>query len=355
VIAAGQGTHQPDRSWSAAQVSAVAARCDGGGVPHANHTHHAPLSGDAAHHADVAGAGHVGGGSAASAAPDAGAASNSEFSLAVWDDTTASWPRRPSEVGEDAPSVARVYNTYLGGMANFDSDRDFARRVAAVIPEVKTLAHAHCRALARGVLVGMEHGARQIVDIGAGIATVWSTHHIARAHDPTCRVLYVDNELVAVESIRAGIANDDRLGVLRADVREPDAILRSWEASQVIDFARPVILVMGLLWHFVPDSDDPAGLLARYRTALAPGSVLVLTHDTAQGREQDMALLAQLYAQTNRPLVLRGREEIADLLRGWDILDPGIVYMPLWRPNTDDPDLGLAAERSCVYMAVART
>jgi SAM-dependent methyltransferase len=270
------------------------------------------------------------------------------------DDTDHQWGRQPSEVDMDKPSVSRVYDWYRGGAANFAPDRAFGRRVQAILPELRDLALCNSRFLARAVRFCARQGVRQFLDIGSGIPEVAGTHHAAHAVDPSCRVVYVDNEAVAVEVTRRNVADDDRLGVVRDDLRDPRAVLNDPVTAGLIDLSEPVGLVMGLVMHFIPDRDDPAGLLARYRESVAPGSYLVLSHDTADGRETDMARVAKLYEETNRPLVLRDHATLAALLNGFQLVDPGIVHMPLWRPDSDEPVFD-HPERTCIYAAVAQT
>jgi SAM-dependent methyltransferase len=270
------------------------------------------------------------------------------------DDTDRRWGRQPSEVDMDKPSVGRVYDWYRGGAANLAPDRAFGRRVQAFLPELRELALCNSRFLARGIRFCAAQGIRQFLDIGSGIPDAWGTHHVARTVDPNCRVVYVDNEAVAVEVTAGVVAGDDRLGVVRADLRDPHAVLHNPITAGLIDLSEPVGLVMGLLVHFIPDHDDPAGLLARYRESVAPGSYLVLSHDTADGREEDMAGVSKLYEETNRPLILRDHARLTALLDGFQLVAPGIVHMPLWRPDPDDPVFD-RPERSCIYAAVVRT
>jgi SAM-dependent methyltransferase len=277
-----------------------------------------------------------------------------EFDLISADDTDRPWGRQPSEIAADKPSVSRVYDWYRGGAANFGPDRVFGRRVQAILPELRDIAMCNSRFLSRAVRFCATQGIRQFLDIGSGIPDVWSTHRAAHAVDPRCRVVYVDNEAVAVEVTRRMVADDDRLGVVRADLRDPHAVLHDPVTARLIDLSEPVGLVMGLVVHFIPDHDDPAGLLARYRESVAPGSYLVLSHDTADGREEDMAQVAKLYEETNRPLILRDHATLGALLDGFQLLDPGIVHMPLWRPESDEPVVD-HPERTCIYAAVART
>jgi hypothetical protein len=123
--------------------------------------------------------------------------------------------------------------------------------------------------------------------------------------------------------------------------------------TELIDHSQPVAVVMGLLLHFIPDEENPAALLARYRQALSPGSYLILSHDTSDGREDDMRRFADLYANANRLLVVRGHTELSRLLTGFTLIEPGIVHMPLWRPESDVP-AHPHPTRTCVYAAVAQ-
>lgn len=270
------------------------------------------------------------------------------------DDTDEPWCYRPSEVDMDEPSVARVYDAYLGGAANTGADRIFAGRIEAILPDVRRLAIANRRFLARGVRYALSQGIDQVIDIGAGVPSIWQTHHVARALVPAARVVYVDHEAVAYEALRAATASDPHLGAVRADLRDAEAVLYDPVTTDLIGYSQPVVVVMGLLLHFIPDEDDPAALLGRYRQAVAPGSYFVISHDTADGRESAMAEIAALYADMGRPLVLRTWAELAGLLDGFELVDPGVVHMPLWRPDGDDPVFD-QPEQSCVYAVVAKT
>jgi SAM-dependent methyltransferase len=270
------------------------------------------------------------------------------------DDTAEPWCHRPSEVNMDEPSVARVYDAYLGGAANNRADRNFADRIREILPNVHELAIANRRFLLRGIEYALRQGVDQFIDIGAGVPSMWLTHHIVHHRNPAGRVVYVDHEAVAYQALLDVTSGDDRLGVVRADLRDIEAVLHDPVTTSLIDYTRPVVLVMGLLLHFIPDADNPAGLLTRYRQAVAPGSYLVLSHDTADGREEDMARLAELYAEIGRPLVLRTHSQLARLLEGFELIEPGIVHMPLWHPSTEDPVIEPPAS-SCVYAMVAKT
>jgi SAM-dependent methyltransferase len=269
------------------------------------------------------------------------------------DDTQEPWGRRPNEVDMDEPSVSRVYDAYLEGGANYRADRTFADRIREAVPDVGELAVANRRFLARGVEYAVRQGVDQIIDIGAGVPSIWQTHHVARALNPDTRVVYIDHEAVAYQALKTVADEDPGLSAVRADLRDVQAVLHDPATTELIDYSRPVVLVMGLLLHFVSDSDDPAGMLRRYREAVAPGSYLVISHDTGDGRETAMKQLAALYTEMGRPVVLRNHTEMAALVDGFDLVEPGIVHMPLWRPSDDDPVFE-EPEQSCVYALVAR-
>lgn len=269
--------------------------------------------------------------------------------------------RRPREDDVNKPSVSRVYNSYLGDSQNFAADREFANRARDLIPDVHELALDNRAFLVRAVRYLANEGIDQFIDIGAGLPHQSSTHVVARAVNPTCRVLYIDNEAVTVEGLREAVADQAGLAAAQMDFRDLvtaypnlETLARDAFDNSVIDPQRPVALIMGLLLHFVRDEDDPAATLADYREAIAPSSYVVVSHDTADGRELEMRQFAALYAETNRQLILRDYTELTRLFRDYVWIEPGITRMTLWRP---DPDTRKPAqpEESPVYVGVART
>jgi hypothetical protein len=271
--------------------------------------------------------------------------------------------RRPREDDVEKPSVSRVYNSYLGEAQNFAADREFAKRARALIPDIHDLAMDNIAFLIRAIRFLAELGIDQFVDIGAGLPHKSSTHLVARAVNPHCRVLYVDNEIVTAEAMRASVADQAGLAAAQLDFRDLPAVYpglmdddqaRDAFGNPVIDPGRPVGLVMGLLLHFVPDEESPAATLAEYCEVIAPSSYVVVSHDTADGRETEAHQFAELYAETNRQLILRDHIELARLFRGYEWIEPGITRMTLWHPDSDTrrhPH----PENTPVYVGVART
>jgi SAM-dependent methyltransferase len=242
----------------------------------------------------------------------------------------------PSDVDTSVPSAARIYDALLGGEHNFAVDREFAQQAKRVFPGVAESCRANRSFLARLVRYLVEHGVRQFLDIGSGIPTSGSVHEVAQRIDPRCRVVYVDNEPVAVTHSEMLLRANANATIVRADMRDPDTILRSTVVREMVDFDQPIAVFMLALLHFVPDQDDPAGLVARYRDALPPGGYLAISHATAESRPEEMRALVRLYASSSNPAVARPNQWITDLFGEFALTPPGTVYTPQWRPGPDD-------------------
>lgn len=240
----------------------------------------------------------------------------------------------PTDVDLRIPSAARAYDALLGGAHNFEADRAFARKAELVFPGVAAACQANRAFLRRVVQYLVRNGIRQFLDIGSGIPTVGNVHEITEAADPSCRVVYVDNEAVAVAHSELMLQHNDNATIIRADIRTPESILDAPETRRLLDFDQPVAVLMLALLHFLPDSDDPAGLIAHYRDALAPGSYLAISHGTADSRPEDMHALEKLYATSSNPAVARTTQWITALFDGLELVDPGTTYVPEWRPDT---------------------
>jgi hypothetical protein len=245
--------------------------------------------------------------------------------------------RRPSwissEVDLTRPSAARVYDYYLGGSHNLEVDRRMAREAISLWPELPKIMQSNRAFLRRAVRFAAAQGITQFLDIGSGIPTVGNVHEVARQANPGARVVYVDNDPVAVSHSRAILAGDDRTAVVRADLRQPDGLLADPSMAGTIDLARPVAVLMVAVLHFVSDEDDPFGAVARLRDQLAPGSFLVLSHASTEGRPEAAGSHRELYRRTATPMSMRSFAEIVRFLDGLELVDPGLVWLPLWRPD----------------------
>ncbi|MET1073982.1 MAG: SAM-dependent methyltransferase [Umezawaea sp.] len=246
----------------------------------------------------------------------------------------------PSSVDLNRPSVARMYDYFLGGSHNFAVDRDAAKVIEKIYPGMAGAARANRSFLRRAVRYLCAQGVDQFLDLGSGIPTVGNVHEIAQAIIPAARVAYVDVEPVAVAHSIALLAKNQRAIAVQADLRDTDAVLNSPAVNDLLDFSRPVGVLLAAALHFVPDTDDPHAAVARYRDALAPGSHLAISHGSLEGIPQDSVTSGErvqaVYQRTDAQLVLRTRGDIARFFDGFDLVDPGVVLLPEWRPDSDD-------------------
>jgi hypothetical protein len=258
----------------------------------------------------------------------------------------------PAELDLDRPNAARMYDYYLGGSHNFAVDRELAAKVLEAWPDMPRAAQANRAFLRRAVRFLAAEGIRQFLDIGSGIPTVGNVHEVAQAAAADARVVYVDTDPVAVAHSRAILAGDEQTAVVEADGRDPAALLANPAVTAVLDPAKPVGLLMVALLHFVPDEQDPRGILAGYAAALAPGSWVAVSHgstDSAPG----VAQMEELYQRTATPVRFRSRDELAELLGDVELVEPGVEFLPAWRPDHPD-DVGADATWASGYAAVGR-
>ncbi|MEU0912808.1 SAM-dependent methyltransferase [Streptomyces althioticus] len=247
----------------------------------------------------------------------------------------------PRSIDITVPSVSRMYDYYLGGSHNFEVDREAARKAMEFMPGLPKVMQANRAFMRRAVRYAVSEGVTQFLDIGSGIPTFGNVHEVARAADPEARVMYVDHDPVAVAHSKVVLEGDDRADILAADLRKPQEILGSDEVGRLIDLNRPVALLLVAILHFVEEADDPYGAVAELREALAPGSMLVLTHATYEGiplPPERAEGAVDVYRDMRNPLIMRTRDEIARFFEGYDMVEPGLVPMPRWRPDTAPED-----------------
>ena len=247
----------------------------------------------------------------------------------------------PRSIDISVPSVSRMYDYYLGGSHNFEVDREAARRAMEFMPGLPKVMQANRAFMRRAVRYAADQGVSQFLDVGSGIPTFGNVHEVAQAARPGARVVYVDNDPVAVAHSQAVLEGNDDAGVVAADLRKPQEILRSPEVERLIDLNQPVALLLVAILHFVDDDDDPHGAVAELREALAPGSLLVLTHASYEGiplPPERAGGAVDVYEDIRNPLIMRSRDEIARFFEGYDMVEPGLVAMPHWRPDTTPED-----------------
>ena len=253
----------------------------------------------------------------------------------------------------EVPSPARIYDYLLGGKDNYPADRQAARELLAAIPDLRTFAQQN-RAFLRRVVryLTAEAGIRQFIDIGTGLPSQGNVHEIAQDAAPAAHVVCVDNDPVVLSHGRAMLHGVPNAEIIEYDVRQPEAILADPQLGKLIDFTEPAALLLVAVMHFIPDEGDPVGLVARLVSALAPGSFVALTHATADARPES-AMGERVYERATAQARSRSRDQVAAMVAGLELVEPGLVWAPQWRPDPqDEPDPDPA--RSHVYAVVAR-
>jgi len=252
------------------------------------------------------------------------------------DDTNGGASRIASYFDTSKAHMARVYDYWLGGKDHFAADRVAGDAVIQAYPAVITTVRANRALLARMVryLAGAG-GIGQFLDIGTGIPSANNTHEVAQSVNPNARVVYVDNDPIVLVHARA-LLTSGPAGVttyLDADLRDPGPILD--QAADTLDFSRPVaVMLMGVM-HLISDSDDPAGIVASLMRAVPPGSYLALSHPAADIDADAMADAQQRQNQMQAEQVtFRRRDEVARFFNGLEMVEPGLVRAPEWRPDT---------------------
>ncbi|WP_043664481.1 SAM-dependent methyltransferase [Streptomyces xylophagus] len=260
----------------------------------------------------------------------------------------------PQGIDPGKASVARMYDAMLGGDHNFAIDREAVAAFTAIDPQVRTLARANRDFLGRAVRFLVESGVRQFIDLGSGIPTQGNVHEVAQAASPGARVVYVDNDPVAVAHSTSLLADNPDADIVDGDIRRPADVLSSPQVRKLIDFDQPVAVLMITILHFITPAEDPAGIVAAFRDALPDGSWLALSHATNQDRPDTAAAVGQLYrSKATSPVTARSYEEILALFDGFDLVAPGLTYVPLWRPDPED-EIPEKPSEYWVYAGVGR-
>ncbi|MEU6095136.1 SAM-dependent methyltransferase [Streptomyces sp. NPDC047079] len=244
----------------------------------------------------------------------------------------------PKGVDPGKASVARMYDAMLGGEHNFAIDREAVAAFTAIDPQVRTLARANRAFLQRAVRFLVDAGVRQFIDLGSGIPTQGNVHEVAQSACPGTRVVYVDNDPVAVAHSASLLADNPDADIVDADIRRPADVLSSPQVRRLIDLDQPVAVLMITILHFITSEESPAGIAAAFRDALPDGGWLALTHATNEDRPGTAAAVGQLYrSRATSPVTARSRAEILALFDGFELAEPGLVHVPLWRPDPGDP------------------
>lgn len=256
----------------------------------------------------------------------------------------------PADVPLDRPSAARMYDYYLGGHHNFQIDRQVAEQAIAMWPDLPLIMRANRAFLRRAVNYISSQGVEQFLDIGSGIPTVGNVHEVAQRAQPTARVVYVDVDPVTVTHSELILRGRPRVTVVRADMRQPEMILEHPAVQRMLEFRRPVAVLLVALLHFITDDEQAYAVVQKLRDAMAPGSFLVISHASHEGMPAESREHEELYRRTPTPLKMRSRQEIQHFFGSFKLINPGVVFLPLWRPEGPD-DLFLDEPERCTGFA----
>jgi hypothetical protein len=256
----------------------------------------------------------------------------------------------------DIPNVARMYDYMLGGKDNYPADREAAQRTFALLGEdvVRGTVLQNRQFMGRVVrYLAAERGIRQFLDIGTGLPSMNSVHQVAQSVAPESRVAYVDNDPVVLVHARDMLNLLPGTMIADHDLRDPETITGDPGIREMIDFGRPVAVLLISILHFVADDDDPAGIVSAIMRAMPPGSYLVISHLTAD-HYTDAGKVEEVYDDTIPGLHLRSRHQVEALFGGLPLLAPGeLTYTGDWRPDVDT-DPASAPGGSSIWCGVAR-
>jgi hypothetical protein len=243
----------------------------------------------------------------------------------------------PEGVDVTVPNAARMYDYMLGGYHNFAIDREHVQQIEQVFPDARRGARANRAFLCRAVEWLADAGIRQFLDIGSGIPTAGNVHEIAERVAPGARVMYVDIDPIAVAHTQVMLSKYPRVGVARADLHRPMEIIDHPDVTDLLDFSEPVAVMLVSVLHFISDDNDPYGIIAQLRDAVVAGSYIAISHVT---RPPELAeawdASARILQRTSTPVYLRSGEEVARLLTGLDVVEPGIVPVADWHPDPNE-------------------
>ncbi|MGW9043870.1 SAM-dependent methyltransferase [Streptomyces lydicus] len=258
----------------------------------------------------------------------------------------------------DRAHSSRIYDYFLGGKTNFLADRMAAGSVLGVFPAALVAARINREFMHRATRFLAETGLRQFLDIGTGIPTGPNLHDIAQAVAPDARVVYTDNDPIVLAHAAALLLStpEGRTAYVQADVTDPEGILAAPRLRDTLDLTRPVALSLNALMHFVTDDGRARAhaIVETLKAALPSGSVLAMTHATADFAPEAMRKINEIYADAGTVLQFRSRAEFLRFFDGWELLDPGVTLSHQWRPDRPEDATHVTDAEAACYAGLAR-
>ena len=267
----------------------------------------------------------------------------------------------PPGIDPTRPNIARVYDFQLGGKDNYAVDRQVGRQILDLAPDAPAIARSNRSFLRRAVRYMIaDAGIRQFVDIGSGLPTQGNVHEVAQDANPGTRVVYVDNDPVVLVHARALLDTSDATKVIKADLRRPAEILSDPVLRKFIHFDQPVGLLLIAILHHVNDDERPEDITAQLGAALAPGSHLAISHfhNPGSALPEEAALAAaseELMIEKFGSGRFRSAAEVRRFFGDFELLDPGVVPLPLWRPEPGEPPTMISADHRLVGGVARKT
>ena len=251
--------------------------------------------------------------------------------------TLTSDPGALPRIDTSVAHIARVYDFWLGGKDNFAVDREVGKRVLEIHPQTVLSVRANRAFLARSVRYLAEQGIRQFLDVGTGLPSGNNTHEVAQTVAPESRVAYVDNDPIVLTHARALLTSSPQgeTGYLDADIKDPDRIVAG--AAELLDFSRPVAVMLVAVLHMLKDDERPGEIVDRFMAAVPPGSFLVISHLASDVQQDAMAEMGRrLNSAMTQQFTMRTRGQVTEYFHGLTLVDPGVVLTHEWRPVSPD-------------------
>ncbi len=266
--------------------------------------------------------------------------------------------RAVPDIDINQPSDARLYDLLLGGKNNYEVDRQLFQELVKIVPEAPQLASENRRWLAEAIgLMIRDGGIGQFLDLGSGLPAMQNTHDVALAADPKAIVVYVDNDLTAISHGQALLADEHSTYFAGADLTDPAAVLRHSVVAEALDLDRPVGIILGLVLHTIADDDQVRRIIADYLAAVPSGSYLAITHPI---NPRDGSRLAEFataledkFTEACPELAFRTPAEVAELVTGLDVVEPGVVDLATWWP-AEEHNLSPTGAALLLHVALAR-
>jgi len=243
----------------------------------------------------------------------------------------------PGGLDTTVANVARVYDYMLGGKDNFAADRELASQLQEAFPQSAWIARQNRQFLGRAVTYCAQQGMSQFLDLGSGLPTMDAVHEVARRAVPDAKVVYVDNDRVALTHASALLATSPGVAAIFGDIREPHKILADVADGGTIDLSRPLVVLLVAILHFITDDEDPWAIVNVFKDAMPAGSYLVLSHASHDLLPEESARARDMYRSASSPLATRSYEQVAAFFSGLDLAEPGLVPTSRWRPHGPEP------------------